>query len=60
MIDEVPSAYQVLPEVIVGRNEGQQIISRQIAVDRSRGSGPLLEGGRGRGLHAFSGSWLYK
>lgn len=29
MIDDVPSAYQVLPEVIVGKNEGQRIISKQ-------------------------------
>lgn len=60
MIDDAPSAYQVLPEVIVGKNEGQRIISKQSALDRSRSSGPLLEGGRGRGPRAFSGLRLFK
>lgn len=60
MMDDVSSAYRVLPEVIVGRNEGQRIISRQSALDRSWSSGPLLEEERGRGPRDFSGLRLYK
>lgn len=61
MIDEVSSAYRsfqrLLCKLALDRNEGQRMISKRSALDRSRGNSPLrkeCEVGAHVGFQAYS------